>query len=144
MSKTAKVTCGPMYKEGLEKYAGTEPVSQHCFAAGFVSGQAEKVYLGACSMAMFRPSQDRSGMIEQILDDVCPRYGLAWRKIEGEYWITREGCEHRFGHLEAFPLRPNINGPEWRHRFRGLLCGVPDCEIDEKFHERKGAGERCD
>ena len=140
MSKTAKVTCGPMYKAALEVYVGDDLVKAHAFAAGFVSGQAEKVYLGACAMAMFRPSQDRSGMIEDILCDVCPRYGLIWARILDEYSITRKGCEFRFHHLQRLVKDGEVDTVQW-HEYRGGECGIPPYSIDPKFHERKGG---CD
>ncbi len=58
-----------MCKEAINKYAGDDSEKIRIFAAGFVSGQAEKVYLGACRAAMFRPSQDRYGMLNVVTED---------------------------------------------------------------------------
>lgn len=138
---TTKKTCGPMYKEGLEKY-GDSPEKMRAFAAGFVSGQAEKVYLGACRAAMFRPSQDRSGMIEEIIKDVCSRYGLGTIYpvgTENEFWICRLEWADDVELLRVI----TENSPQW-HAHRAYLCGVPESEIDYEFHLRAGHGKRCD
>lgn len=76
MPDTDKTTCGPMYKAGLSQFAGDDPDKIRIFAAGFVSGQCEKVYLGACRAAMFRPSLERSAMLLEVVHDMGQRYGL--------------------------------------------------------------------
>ena len=138
----SKPTCGPMYKEALELYAGFNPDKVRIFAAGFVSGQAEKVYLGACYAAMFRPSQDRYGMLLETVQDVAKRYGLAVVSPIGgkqEIWICRPEA---IGVIERLHDIPE-DCPKW-HEHRGFLCGVPRQEIDYQFHLRTGHGERCD
>src|SRR3990167_3489879 len=86
-----KKTCGPMYLDALHQYCG-DPIDEekaNLFAAGFISGQAEKVYLGACTAAMFRPSADRRSVVESMLDEICGRYGLEWVPMDDEIWIIR-------------------------------------------------------
>ena len=141
----SKPTCGPMYKEALDKYADGDESKSHAFAAGFVSGQAEKVYLGACRAAMFRPSQDRKAMLLEIVADAAARYGL--RVVvpvgaKGEVWICRAT------YLPAVEMlrdcHPENENSEWWHRHRAFLCGVPDDEVDSKFHLRDRHGLDCD
>jgi hypothetical protein len=136
-----KQTCGPLYKLALDMYAGDDPEKMRLFAAGFVSGQAEKVYLGACQAAMFRPSADRAAMINELVKDACERYGLLmWWMLDQEIWLCRDAGT--MATVREMAQR-TPNSPGW-HRLRAMLCGIPVDEIDEKFHERKGAGKRCD
>lgn len=136
-----KTTCGPLYFEGVKKYAGDNRASIRLFAAGFVSGEAEKVYLGACKAAMFRPSPEYQPMVQSIVFDVSRRYSLKVAALEpDEIWLLRDA--------DAAQLFQNLkeverDSPMW-HWIRGTLCGVPVNEIDAQFHERKGYGERCD
>jgi hypothetical protein len=140
-----KPTCGPLYKDALGKYAGTDPDKIRLFAAGFVSGQAEKVYLGACRAAMFRPSADRLAMILDVIRDVANRYNLhifhgACQTFD-EIWLCRNvDVWHNLQELYATYV---YNSPAW-HAFRAELCGIPAEELDEAFHLRAGHGERCD
>jgi hypothetical protein len=139
--KELKPTCGPFYKAALEKYAKT-PEEMHIFAAGFVSGQAEKVYLGACRAAMFRPSQDRHAMLLEIVKDVTERYGLLFVDDVGEkkeIWI----CRSEWANYVLGLINTPENSELW-HQRRAFLCGIPHKEIDPEFHLREGHGERCD
>ena len=137
-SSTRK-TCGPIYKEGLDRYTDGDPEKIRIFAAGFCSGQAEKVYLGACMAAMFRPSPEKRAMLLEVVQDIVQRYGLIVITIGEEIWISRP--EYSTAVQEIVNL--GENSPDWHVR-RGLLCGVPPHEIDHKFHLRKGYGERAD
>lgn len=136
-----KKTCGPLYLEGLQKYAQGDTVYSRIYAAGFVNGQAEKVYLGACKAAMFRPSPERFDLVVEIACDAAERYGLWCRTLkEEEVWLCRnETTAHEVDHLEFMER----NSPHW-HLWRAALCGVPAMETDLSFHERKGYGEKCD
>lgn len=134
-----KQTCGVFYREAFLKYGEGNTALERAFAAGFVSGQAEKVHLGACTAAMFRPSEEKRPLIQAILDDVLPRYGLVAQWIGDEVWISRsESCQRVRGMLDFV-----VNSEFW-HRIRGKLCGVPHEELDLMFHERRGYKERCD
>jgi hypothetical protein len=136
-----KTTCGPLYQDALRHYAGDDPERIRLFAAGFVSGQAEKVYLGACRAAMFRPSPDRRAMLLEILEDVARRYGLHYTVEADEIWLWRDpGTANAIDQV----FRRGDRDPAGYHRLRGMLCGVPPDEIDEQFHRRPGHGQRCD
>lgn len=137
-------TCGPLYKAGLESFTGMDPELIPIFAAGFVSGQAEKVKLGACQAAMFRPSEDWVETVRSIVREVAERYGLAWATIGTsrglEIWLCKS-----FEIYDAITSLESLgeNSPRWHER-RGLLCGVRAHDIDYLFHERAGFGQPCD
>lgn len=133
-------TCGPLYQQGLSEYGGDER-SRRAFACGFVSGQAEKVYLGACPAAMFRPSQSNFNWLWEEAQKIAARYGLvAYAPGEGparEIWICRNG---------TYPLwweECERDTAAW-HSLRAQACGIPLAEADALFHRRKGYGEVCD
>lgn len=136
---SAKTTCGVMYLEAIQKYGNGDPALERAFAAGFVSGQAEKVYLGACKAAMFRPSEERRPLIVEILADVLPRYDLIVNWIESEAWISKP----KHGPDVLKMTKFEVNSAYW-HVTRGQLCGVPTKALDTRFHQRRGYGERCD
>lgn len=138
------MTCGPLYKAGLESFTGMAPDKIRAFAAGFVSGQAEKVYLGACRAAMFRPSAENAPWLLGVVREVAERYGLHVEQLPTsrgvEIWLCRSTCAaFTVSHL------PEIaeNSEDW-HEVRGALCGIPPSLIDRRFHERAGWGEACD
>lgn len=131
-----------MYKEAIDLYGGGDAAKEYAFAAGFVSGQAEKVYLGACRAAMFRPSQERRDMILEIISDVVRRYDLCYVGMVGsknEIWICRREWVANVRELHSL----KEDSVMW-HSKRAWLCGIPDNEVDLKFHLRSGHGERCD
>lgn len=138
-------TCGPLYKEGLESFTGMDRDKVAVFAAGFVSGQAEKIYLGACQAAMFRPSPENHHMVMEIAVEVATRYGLSVDQLETsrgvEIWLCGSPTVALMIRNLSTAVRENT--PRW-HEERGLLCGISPEQIDHKFHERTGYGERCD
>ena len=137
--KFPKPTCGVLFLNALAQYTFMDPETIPVFAAGFVTGQAEKVYLGACRAAMFRPSPEYHEMFFRILTDTEKRYGLRSVCFNDEIWISRP--ENVSLVESVFNLVPN--SPEW-HELRGRLCGVPHEEIDREFHLRRGYDERAD
>lgn len=134
-----KRTCGPLYQEQLSLYTGGDSKFIKVFAAGFISGQAEKVYLGACSAAMFRPSAENFEIVSDIVQQVRTQYGLMAYVLIDEIWICKPEYFDRVKSLKTIP----VNSPSW-HLMRGLLTGVPMNDIDLEFHLRKGYGEPCD
>ncbi len=130
----AERTCLPIYQEAREKHAGTDPEKQRAFAAGFLHGQAEKVYLGACYAAMFRPSSQGAASLLELAGEAATLYGLEVVHLKnGEIWITTEGDVHQVWHIEDLVK----DSPQYHHH-RGWLCGVPHHAIDPLFHERDG------
>ena len=140
MSKN-KQTCGPLYKDGLENFTKMEPSLVRVYAAGFVSGQAEKVYLGACQAAMFRPSEENFEMLYEVVQDVAHRYFLYVELLDTlrgvEIWVCRTISVSR----SACNLRLCEENSGMWHRERASLCGIPEIEVDPFFHERNGFGD---
>lgn len=135
-----KKTCGELYLEAISKLA--TDAERRIFAKGFVSGQAEKVYLGACNAAMFRPSDTTFDWILSDVSEACQRYRLFYHVFDlsggiQEIWIYRAGFV--IGQWYAYEK----DSPGW-HRYRAIACGIPESEWDEKFHERKGYNQPCD
>lgn len=142
---TDKTSCGPLYKASLQEFTDMSWEETLLFAAGFISGQAEKVYLGACDAAMFRPSSEMLDGVVAIVKSVAQRYGLEPISISTsrgtEIWISKPDT------WIAFQIRSmnNVteNTPPW-HSLRAHLCGIPVDNVDLKFHERVGYNEPCD
>lgn len=135
-------TCGEFYLDALTKHTGGDERLVEAFAAGFVNGQAEKVYLGACPAAMFRPSPDRAVLIDLLVQDTCQRYGLkSYLSASGEVWIGRDKAT--LDEIVFVCREVESNTPRW-HRRRALLCGIPENEIDHEFHKRKMFNQPCD
>jgi hypothetical protein len=138
-----KPTCGTLYGEAVNEY-GTTPELARALACGFVSGQAEKVYLGACPAAMFRPSDDNYQWLLNEVIKIANRYGLVVSIIASgvfatprEIWITRNSKGlGRWMHC-------SVNSEAW-HIWRAVACGIPLDEVDPDFHTRTGYGEICD
>ncbi len=74
-SKDRKPYCGLLYQQGLLEFTNDE-ATQRAFAAGFVSGQTEKVHSGSCPAAMFCPVSDDHAWFYRMVSDVARRYGL--------------------------------------------------------------------
>ena len=134
-------TCGEFYKEAIQKYGMTES-TYWAFAAGFVSGQAEKVFIGACRAAMFRPSVYKMEQLIEIVCEIANRYSLTARRLADEIWIWRTGDGAVEIDLERMIGMPSNN---WLwHAIRADLCGISLRQFDPKFHERDGYGQDCD
>ena len=144
MAKEKKVSCGVLYRRVLEAFGVHAEKEVQMFASGFVCGQAEKIHLGACEAAMFRPSEENHHIVDQAVEKACAIYGLKSFTLtyDGrfEVWICRT---RYFPEMESDLTEKELNSPEW-HRLRGLLCGVSVMEIDANFHKREGATARAD
>lgn len=141
-----KVTCGPLFQKCLAYF--TSHYSDDLtllYAAGMASGQAEKIYLGACQAAMFRPSKEHHGKMLAVCVYLSGVYGLEVSvfnrpEIWNEIWLHTDKC----GHLLYNTLHnEDVDSPIW-HTVRGMLCGVPFNQIDSDFHLRRGYREDCD
>lgn len=143
--KQKKPTCGVLYLEALNQFCGTDE-ERKAFAAGHVNGQAEKVYLGACSAAMFRPQPENHEWLLLTVQKIAGRYGLRVNcqsyvdrgTVISEIWISRKGSVI----VDEFTRYP-VNSPTW-HAVRARACGIPADEVDYVFHERRGYAEPCD
>lgn len=141
---TNETTCGPLYKAGLNEFTDMSRDEVLMFTAGFISGQAEKVYIGACSAAMFRPSEERYADVHKLVMRIRNRYGLGSCFLSTsrgrEIWLFKEPdvCDDIQGlrHIDE-------NSSHW-HGSRARLCGIPRVNVDYHFHERVGYNEPCD
>lgn len=142
--KVGPTTCGPLYRELLNSLTFDVPRERRAFACGFMVGQAEKVFLGVCDAAMFRPSPERLDTVRSAVTAICEVYGLRQMELTVstgvERWIFRDDAAA--GKLLDLKQTPE-NSPEW-HARRARLCGIPAAQVDPRFHERVGYGEKCD
>lgn len=123
-----KTTCAPLFIEALNRWRG-HPFAFH---AGFVNGQAEKVFLGACQACMFRPIPEEYQVNLELAIDAAIRYGLQCRTVcrtKAELWLCHDDK------ILADLYTITENSPEW-HALRAKLLGV--AVVDPKFHEREG------
>lgn len=135
---TNKPSCGPLFKQVWELARKDETSEIAQFSWGHLCASAEKVYLGACVAAMFRPGIMSQDSFVKRLQQVAGIYGLSFL-IRGshhntEYWLFRLD-NHRLIDLIDQVAE---NSPA-HHFIRGILCGVPASEIDLEFHLRQGA-----
>lgn len=139
-----KQTCGPLFLRCLEIFTKRTSNPVCLFSAGHLTGQAEKIYLGACSAAMARPSAEYRPWVLFVATTLSAVYGLEVSvfqrpEIEDEIWIHSKESVGSISNLNLLL----VNSPEW-HTLRGLLCGIPEASIDFSFHERGGYKEICD
>lgn len=137
-------TCGPKFSAALSYFARITQDPVQLFSAGHMTGQAEKVYLGACTAAMFRPSLEYSAWAFQAAVYLAGLYGLSVstfgrEDIADEIWIHRTNRTENVQNIQF----EDFNSSAW-HILRGMLCGVPIGEIDTEFHLRKGYAKPCD
>ncbi len=139
----SKPTCGVLYSRvrelAMADSSGFELDAMRLFTYGFVAGQAEKVYLGACKAAMFRVGERWREMFFYVMERILLVYDLSMVFDGNEIWI----CRHQHAGLVNQMLAMQTDSPLW-HKARADLCGVPDDEVDVLFHLRQGAGQVCD
>lgn len=137
-------TCGPLFLSALEHFkplCGGDFIKS--FAAGHMTGQAEKIYLGACPAAMFRPTLEYRDWCLACCMYLSSLYGLEVSVfdspgLEDEVWIHKPSHTGVVGSIQ----NEAPNSPSW-HYLRGLLCGISQSDIDPEFHLRKGYREAC-
>ncbi len=143
-SNSSKPTCGPLFLKCLEEFAGDSTPLLMSFSAGHMVGQAEKIYLGACSAAMFRPSPEYREWLIVAAVKISIIYDLEVScfdidEIRDEVWLHSKTCKQELHRL----MMLQVNSPNW-HYIRGKLCGIPTDKIDTEFHLRKGYNQPCD
>ena len=124
-----------LFAELLERFTDDEPLAVTVFAAGFMTGQAEKVWCGACKAAMFRPETPaHDNLLGEIIPDVAGHYGLFYERYlfegEVEYWIASSTWWFLVDRLTDM----ECNTPAW-HLQRAALCGVDPQQIDLEYHK---------
>lgn len=99
-------------------------------AAGFIVGQVEKVYLGACPAAMFAIPPRQHLLREFVGRDMARIYGIfPVVNPGGDVWVFRNKETYRL--LQATEV-PGVSF-EITHVVRGFLCGIPANEVDPKW-----------
>lgn len=111
--------------------AGNDPERIRLFAAGFTAGQAEKIHLGVCHGAMFRPAPEHRDLLWHVLTLVCEAYGVHFTRLEDEFWMGDNSAMAWVEHLRTVER----DSPLW-HRIRALICGIPQSMVDEEWHTR--------
>jgi hypothetical protein len=119
-------TCGELYQEAIK---ATEGLHYNLLSLGFLIGQAEKVYIGACRGCM---TKDVS--LKAAAARVAGVYGLTLADLHpetenvnsGELWIFRGVRLPFLGHA--------VDSPEWNLQ-RAAICGVPASEINLHYHD---------
>lgn len=108
------------------------------FTVGFIAGQAEKVFNGACLAAMFRPTRISRESLKEAVDKVAAQYAMPVYVLEKddvyECWIYRQNDTDTAALLMRV-YAANVNSPEW-HQLRARLCGIPPSKLDFRYHER--------
>ncbi len=126
-----------LFAELLERFTDHEPTAVAAFAAGFMTGQAEKVWCGACKAAMFRPdTSQHDELLGEIIQDVAGQYGLFYERYvfagEVEYWIASSGWWFLVDRLTEM----KYDTPKW-HLHRAALCGVSPWNVELDYHKQK-------
>lgn len=139
-----KPTCGQLYLAALADTIETgNLVQERIFAAGFIHGQCEKVYIGAARAAMFRLSdtnRDNVEMIRELAAQSATIYKLICVERAGELWVCRD--KHAVAALQMLDAY-EVNSRAW-HQCRGQLCGIPPGEWDVNYHKRREFNRPCD
>jgi hypothetical protein len=130
--------------QDLRKAYESESEEYKAFAFGFAAGQAEKVHLGVCKAAMFRPGPEHMEWYLPLVEKAAIAYGLhvvvldsGCKDTPKEIWICVDAKD--VGGWFEF----DVNSVPW-HAARAAACGIPPRKWDFEYHLRKGYGERCD
>lgn len=129
-------TCGPLFREVYEEALKDSNDPLILFSWGHLAASAEKIWLGACNAAVFRPVTSEVSRFQLRIAIVAEIYGLEWTYIGldrgTEFWLfTQDSLQSVLLLVEKL----HTNSPE-SHYIRGTLCGIPPEKIDLEFHER--------
>lgn len=99
------------------------------FYAGFIIGQAEKVYLGTCPAAVFR-IQTEPGMWMVFISHISSIYKLGTYWNGFEVWIYQQN-EPQIVELILSQARLADEGnASAAHAIRAALCGIPPHRVE--------------
>ena len=132
------IACGEIYRRLRESL---ETAKLDSFGAGFMAGQAEKIYLGACKAAMFRIQPENRRDVARVISIIADAYSLRCLEVNGEFWFFRNSITE--AQIKDVYYTFDENTAEW-HLRRGYLVGIPANEIDLGYHKSTGFGEPCD
>lgn len=136
------IVVGKVTQELRAIYGKTE-AEYRAFACGYVAGQAEKIYLGVCGAAMFRPGREHLPWYFAEVSKIAKTYGLHTSLVQHKDSDTAEIWIHRKGLMMSDWMAKGLNTPEY-HTIRARLCGIPEADIDTQYHLRDGHNEPCD
>jgi hypothetical protein len=112
-------TCGELYRQVVKEVDGC---GGDALSIGFLVGQAEKVFIGACDGCMTKDATIETAAVRIAsvygLNTIVLRAGIA-QVYSDELWLYR-------GTLKFVQFA--IDSPEW-NLHRAALCGVPASEI---------------
>ena len=136
-----RLVCGELFEKSFRASVGPEPTLENVkiWHRAFATGQAEKIYLGACHGAMFRVGPEWFTACVTIDLEVAKIYLLEFTTINGELWLMDEVGYDLIRKMLECP----INSPEW-HLTRAAICGIPTDKIDIFYHHRKGYLNKAD
>lgn len=141
-----KLNCTSLYnrvvktiEDDIEKSGSIEEIIRRASSMGFFAGLCEKVCLGACPSAMIKPdNDDLRDWAGPIIANIAGTYDLKvhfhslFSEKRTEIWVARnEGIMDEIKKM----LKLERNTPAY-HNTRAWLIGIPDSEIDHKYHER--------
>lgn len=158
---TEKKSCGDIFRAVL---AEVKPDDLDSFSLGIIFGQAEKVYLGACPAAMFKPAAEDFENVLAMVHNIAGRFGLQQRVISYQLPAVKDAAAFSSGQnlsaesaaqkatgpsvREIWIFKPQtgfefgrwihqpVNSPVW-HARRAAECGIPAVDVDQWFHERQ-------
>jgi len=117
-------TCGHLYADAKRIAAQAEDQ----FSAGFLVGQIEKVYLGACRACMTK-NMGLHAIAEQLVRKVYDGLVVTIVQVPGhsdELWVS----------AGTLPFMDIPTDSPRSHLLRAAWCGIPAEEIDLEFHRR--------
>ena len=135
---TERSACRHLWKQVWESAftADATDAERLAYFWGYLTGLAEKVWLGACPAAMVHPSEYWYAEELKITQRVCAIYGLSYEEYveAGEIWFYKDQrAAMALQNIRAQPL----NSPSW-HACRAWLCGIPNDLVDIHYHEIYG------
>ncbi len=136
-------TLGELYRQAFDVADADMVTEWRDFTAGFVSGQMEKVYSGACEACMFAPEEQDFAWCYELVSAISSQvYGLAVHVLQcsnrKEIWVSDPAIGNAFlRDLETMVKAGDENIPWWHH-LRGRLCGISPWRIDPDYHKRYG------
>ena len=118
--------CDAHWFSMASKYGYAVGADLKSFTAGFLSGIAEKVHMGACQASMASPKNADAEWVRPIVADIAVEYGLVTAEVERinrtEFWFFRHPTVR-----DALLQRPNDNF------FRASICGLDVALFDRDY-----------
>jgi len=132
---------GDLHRQAFDVADAKVETEWRDFTAGFVSGQLEKAFSGACDACMFAPDEQDFNWCYELVSLLSSKvYGMAVHVLQcsnrKEIWVSDSAIGSGFlRELEGMVKGGDENCPWW-HLLRGNLCGIPFKRIDPDYHKR--------